>query len=289
MAWVTPTTRATGYLVTAATWNQDVVNNPAYLKGQAGNIQLENNQEPLTDNVYRSGARSLRWLSAHAQVFRGLAVEERRISWDDPAVGVGPNGVFDTATGAGTGFLAGGSGQKVLQVSDNQVGTRRVELTAAINNGLAIVWEPAKNPYLRIGFNMAAGLFGRTNLKWFIGLRATPSGTALPVAAEHHMGLRFDGSQAANNRFAFVRSDGTLGTSLFNDAVITGGSQAVEMEMVSAMDIQFRIDGVVIAAPATLLPTTNLQWQLLIISDGTGGGTTSEVTIREIILQKTTP
>ena len=31
MAWVTPTTRSTGDLITAAIWNQDVVNNPISL------------------------------------------------------------------------------------------------------------------------------------------------------------------------------------------------------------------------------------------------------------------
>ena len=31
MAWVTPVVRATGDIITAATWNQEVVNNPAYL------------------------------------------------------------------------------------------------------------------------------------------------------------------------------------------------------------------------------------------------------------------
>lgn len=41
MAWSTPSTRAVGYLVTAATWNQDVVANPIYLKGQVGVVAIE--------------------------------------------------------------------------------------------------------------------------------------------------------------------------------------------------------------------------------------------------------
>jgi hypothetical protein len=32
MAWVTPTTRTTGALITAAIWNQDVVENPIALR-----------------------------------------------------------------------------------------------------------------------------------------------------------------------------------------------------------------------------------------------------------------
>ena len=35
MAWIRPVSRATGYLVTAARWNQDVVDNAQFLEGRA--------------------------------------------------------------------------------------------------------------------------------------------------------------------------------------------------------------------------------------------------------------
>lgn len=38
MAWTTPTTRATGDLITAAIWNTDLVNDSKYLHGDAGDI-----------------------------------------------------------------------------------------------------------------------------------------------------------------------------------------------------------------------------------------------------------
>lgn len=41
MAWVTPTSRSTGFLVTAAVWNQDIVANTQYLKGQAGRVDTQ--------------------------------------------------------------------------------------------------------------------------------------------------------------------------------------------------------------------------------------------------------
>jgi len=41
MAWVTPSNRSTGDIVTAAIWNQDAVYNPQYLKGQAGAVTIE--------------------------------------------------------------------------------------------------------------------------------------------------------------------------------------------------------------------------------------------------------
>lgn len=41
MGWSTPVTRTTGELITAAIWNQDVVANAKYLKGQAGLVKNE--------------------------------------------------------------------------------------------------------------------------------------------------------------------------------------------------------------------------------------------------------
>lgn len=41
MAWVTPPVRVTGTIITASHWNQDVVSNTQYLKGQAGTVSLE--------------------------------------------------------------------------------------------------------------------------------------------------------------------------------------------------------------------------------------------------------
>ena len=41
MAWSTPTTRATGYIVTAANWNE-FVNDLRYLKGLDGAVAIEN-------------------------------------------------------------------------------------------------------------------------------------------------------------------------------------------------------------------------------------------------------
>ena len=41
MAWATPTTRSTGYVVTASNWNE-VVNDLRYLKGLDGAVAIEN-------------------------------------------------------------------------------------------------------------------------------------------------------------------------------------------------------------------------------------------------------
>lgn len=39
MAWVTPSSRTTGELVTAAIWNQDAVQNPQYLYDELISLQ----------------------------------------------------------------------------------------------------------------------------------------------------------------------------------------------------------------------------------------------------------
>ena len=41
MAWTTPTTRSTGYVVTASNWNE-IVNDLRYLKGLDGPVAIEN-------------------------------------------------------------------------------------------------------------------------------------------------------------------------------------------------------------------------------------------------------
>ena len=41
MAWATPTTRSTGYVVTASNWNE-VVNDLRYLNGLDGAVAIEN-------------------------------------------------------------------------------------------------------------------------------------------------------------------------------------------------------------------------------------------------------
>jgi len=41
MAWATPTTRSTGYVVTASNWNE-IVNDLRYLKGLDGAVAIEN-------------------------------------------------------------------------------------------------------------------------------------------------------------------------------------------------------------------------------------------------------
>ncbi len=54
MPWVNPSTRATGYLVTAANWNQDVVANTEYLARPPSVSVRKSTTQAMTNNVWRS-------------------------------------------------------------------------------------------------------------------------------------------------------------------------------------------------------------------------------------------
>jgi hypothetical protein len=59
MAWVTGTTRSTGYVVSASDWNQDVIANIAYLKGQASVATAFENAVTVALTLAVTGASTL--------------------------------------------------------------------------------------------------------------------------------------------------------------------------------------------------------------------------------------
>jgi hypothetical protein len=59
MAWVTGTTRSTGYVISATDWNQDVIANVAYLKGQASVATAFENAVTVALTLGVTGATTL--------------------------------------------------------------------------------------------------------------------------------------------------------------------------------------------------------------------------------------
>lgn len=59
MAWVTPSTQTTGDVIAASTWNQNVVANTAYLKGQAGVVTAFENGVTVALTLAVTGATTL--------------------------------------------------------------------------------------------------------------------------------------------------------------------------------------------------------------------------------------
>ena len=52
MAWINPSTRATGYLVTAAIWNQDVVANTEYLAKPPSVSVRRSTEQSIANSVW---------------------------------------------------------------------------------------------------------------------------------------------------------------------------------------------------------------------------------------------
>lgn len=63
MAWVTPSTQITGDIIAATTWNQNVVANTAYLKGQAGVVTAFENGVTVALTLAVTGATTLTGLA----------------------------------------------------------------------------------------------------------------------------------------------------------------------------------------------------------------------------------
>lgn len=63
MAWVTPSTQTTGDIIAATTWNQNVVANTAYLKGQAGVVTAFENGVTIALTLAVTGATTLTGLA----------------------------------------------------------------------------------------------------------------------------------------------------------------------------------------------------------------------------------
>lgn len=64
MSWTTPTTRATGDVITAANWNTDLVNNLKYLHGDAGTVTI--NDSVISEGGYLVGnpSQASTWIQA---------------------------------------------------------------------------------------------------------------------------------------------------------------------------------------------------------------------------------
>lgn len=277
MAWVTPTTRATGYLVTAATWNQDAVDNPSFLKGLAGAITLQDAVQSDTDDVDDIGTGALRWRNGF---FMRLLRGTRQVLqlWDnvDADMTTTSQQVSAAVTGAGAGVASDGNGQITLLIDRAQVGTARVEQLAE-TNGLDNAWTIARHPALVIPFGLGTG--GISEERIFIGFRATAGSSAIPGTAENQAGLHWDGT----NWFCRV-SDGATATSGANFTPNVGWN-VLQIVIRSATRVEFFVNGVSRGNLTTTLPTGTLIWHILHTSVGGGAGnrylTAGEVDVQE--------
>ncbi len=280
MAWTAPTTRSTSDLITASIWNTDLVDNLAYLKGTPGQVELENGIVSDTENTDDLGTTAKRWANIYGvNVFANRYLlsggrREQRITWPDDTLA--NYQVTSATTGAGGAVAMGGSGQIVLEVDDTQVGTARIDQETELNNALDNTWPVGKNPYLRIEFSLN-NLDTATDM--FLGLRTTP-GAAIPnVAAENHAGIIWDGTN-----MRVVSGDGTAQQSQ-NVTAASGARHIFELFITSATSVELWLDGSLEATLTTRVPTGDLEWSMLLESDGGGGAGNSRLTLGLLLLQ----
>ena len=287
MGWTNPTTRSTGYLVTAANWNTDLVDNLDFLKGRAGIVTLEAGLKSDTDVTDNLGTASVRWNalfagSVYANRYRaGPEIRELRLPWTDRTYTISGGALTETQAAAavsGGSIKGGGSGQVVLAVTPDASQHAHLFQETEQNNAADNAWSVANNPYMRFELSLDNN---DANIDIFIGLRQTP-GTAVPAgSSEKYVGIRWDGTN-----WREVHSDGTAEGTSTNVTIAAGARAVIELWVDSATAVEVWKDGTLIARSTDRLPTGDLEWDVILTSDGGGGATARRLTLGEIIVQE---
>lgn len=281
MAWTTPTVRATGELMTASIWNTDIVDNLAYLKGEAGvDITLEDDVVPSAGSE-RVGLATAPWGEGHFdKLYAGPRaalhkfIREVTIEWADRLFT--RYQLEETTAGSG-GIDLGGFGQLVLKVTNNGVGSEYIEQQGEQDSALDVSWNASRSPYYRQEFAIDRNV---ADTGIFIGLRQTP-GVALPdYTAEHFFGLVWTGAiwvfQTGN-----ASDQDVSGTQTINVAT----RYVVEFLLIAATSVECYLNGVLIDT-LTVVPTGDLDWSVLVETDGGGGATDTHLTLGKLLLQE---
>lgn len=186
-----------------------------------------------------------------------------------------------TRLAVGGSATLGGSGQLVLRINDNAVDAAGIENNADAAGALTSSFTAGRT--IRYVRQLSASALRATTTAFF-GLRAT-LGAAVPGAGEDHFGFDWDGTN-----FRAVSSDGAgVGQQTNLTTPSTDAQHQLEAIQFRTM-IEFYIDGVLVATHtnAAGIPTAgiNLDFQDYQISDGLGGVTTSDITLRNGFVQE---
>lgn len=287
MGWTTPTTRSTGDLITASIWNTDLVDDLAYLKGQAGTIELESGIVSDTDITDDLGSAAAKWREIHGRTVFGSRmrvnpnIREVRINWnlkDENANSQPDHNVTYTETGGGSEIRPGGTGQITMKVDNDAGGARSCEIEneTELNNSLDNAWTVSKNPYMRLEFSLNAE---DSDADIFIGFRTTPDVNA-PTGAEVHAGLLWTG--IAN--WQISSGDGTTSTINLDTDPTAGARNIVEI-YVTSTSVEIYLNGVLSTIKTTNPPTGTMEWHILLDTDG-GGSDDSILTLGQLIFQE---
>lgn len=284
MSWTTPTVRATGYLVTADDWNTDIVDNLAFLKGEAGeDIDFEDDIIGSA-GTEKCGTATDLWAEGHfsklyasRRALHGF-VREQILVWENETT-TAINGQIGIGTGANGDVSMGGTCQIRLQITDDDNGSNAyVYNLPEANNALDTSFNASRSPYGRFEFSLdsAKALQNIT-----VGFRTTPSGSVL-ANPENWAVVNFD-----NSTWSTWTGDGSSATSNLQSSLTDAVRHVVEILIVSATRVEFWIDGVLVETHTTNLPTGDLEWTVLLNGDGSGTpGQYSRITVGPLYFQE---
>jgi len=171
--------------------------------------------------------------------------------------------------------LDAGSGQVLLEVTDDATESEAVEQSGEVAGSLANHFTPARTP--RFLTQISVDSFD-AHAYMFFGLRNAVS-DYVPVATEDHAGFIWDGT---NFMASSDDGGGILQTNLATpstdahhqlEVIVFGGVTAVGW-------VEFYVDGVLVATHTTRIPVLTLDWQHLLEADSSGGGDAIDVTVR---------
>ena len=287
MAWTTPTIRATGYLVTASDWNTDIVNNLAYLKGEAGvDIELEDDLVPSA-GTERVGLSTNPWDEGHFdKLYAGPRYSLHRFTrrqclpfiQQDFGTGASDYQMGQANNGNG-GISRGGANQGVLDVQEDGAGDAEIYNETEQNSGQDTSFAATKSPYLKVEFALDRATSAYTNA--FIGFRATKTSADTPVAGENFFGLY----KAGASWFAAC-GDGTSVNTGSAASISNATRYVVEMLLISATQVEVYINGTLVDTLTANLPTGNLDWQIILESLATGGANVAHLTFADLEAQE---
>lgn len=280
MAWTTPTIRATGYLVTAADWNTDIVDNLAYLKGEAGvDIVLEQDVVPDA-GTERIGLSTNPWDEGHFnKLFAGPRCAIHKFVREEIQNWQATDNLGGASGGGGNQNLAG-DGQYLLLVDDDVNGSNAyVSNDNADANAKATAYNASRNPYGRFEFCNEAV---KACQQVFIGFRTTPDHSPPSSSSESMAGLWLD-----NSTWFVETSNGTSGTTGAISQPTEGNRHVLEILITSATSVEFYLDGVLVKTLTGTLPTGDLYWTAILYSEGSGGvGEHSYLTLGQFQFQE---
>ena len=284
--------KATGELITAAIWNQNVIDNPSFLKGISGTIELEDSVVSDTHNTDDLGTAAKQWKDNYSVRSWGGRMltnpsqkREVRIVWevkDENANSQPDVAVTYTETASGSTIRGGGTGQVVMEVDDDAGGARSTEIEQETeqNNAQGNEWTVSKKPYMRAEFSLDAE---RSTGGIFIGFRTTP-GIAIPTGAEHHAGIAWTGTD-----WVVTHGGGTTATASLVTSPTVAARNVVEIYVNGSTDLEIWINGVRETVITANLPTSALEWHILSETDGAGGATSTRLTVGQLIFQEDVP